>query len=267
MRMRTSGLGCFCLALLFLGESSALAAVTPVQTATIAPTIPNWSQATASLAGSDPLVFNQFNPALGQLQSVDVTMTYTTYNLVSMRFSVGTTIILRSAFDQTPNAGPTVTLNGPTTGPSTTLLTASSPVSTYTKTDGVLGQVFAQPQSFGDDTTRFTPGSGSFLTPDGQPTNFTNSFTGMKSVTITDPSQLALFTGPGTVGLPASSTAGRTITVDGGNGFGSILTFTGLTVDLSYNYAVPEPSSMALLGLGAGGLLVAGRLRRRRTTL
>jgi hypothetical protein len=254
------------LALLFLGDSNAWASVTPVQTASIAETIPNWGPSTPSLAGQDPLVFNKFDPALGQLQSVSISMTYTTRESVSMNFTVPTTIVLKSSFAQSPNVGPTITLNGPAGGSATPLMTASAPVFTYTKTyGGSNGQ--SLPQSFSNNPAQYQPGSPFFLTPDGQPNNTNSSFTGTKSVTITDPSQLALFTGNGTLGLPAFATAGETVTVNGGNGSGMILTYAGVTVSLSYNYVVPEPSSMALLGLGGGGLLLVGRLRRRRTML
>jgi hypothetical protein len=268
MRVRASGLGLFCLAMLFLGESSAIAAVTPIattalQTDSIAPTVPNWSPTTPSLQGQNPLVFSQFNPALGQLQSVNLTMTFTTSEVVNMNFTTASTITLRSSSAQAPNAGPTITLNGPSG--SGNLLTASAPVFTYTKTYGGPGQTL--PQSFSNDTTKFQPGSPFFLTPNGQPNNLTSSFTGSKSLTITDPGQLSLFTGTGTVGLPAFATAGSFFSTTSGNGSGSILTFAGLTVTLSYTYVVPEPSSVALLGLGGGGILLAGGLRRRRAAV
>lgn len=266
MRMRIGGFGLFCLALLFLGDSNAWADVTPVQTASIAPAYAVWSPQT-TFQGADPLVFGQFNPALGSLESVNVTMAYTFSDKVSMTFanpSGSQTIVLRSSFPQTPDVGPSVTLGGPASGPLSTLLTASAPVVTYTKTFGGTGQT--SPQTFSNNPAQFSPGSPFFLTPDGQPNNTFSTFTGSKSITITDPTQLALFTGSGTVGLPASATFGATGHETGRNDSGSLTTYAGITVKLTYTY-VPEPSSMALMVLGGGGLLAVSRIRSRKTVL
>lgn len=262
MRARTNRLGSFCLALLFLGGSSALADMTPVQTESIAPTITNWGPTTPSLSGQDPMVFSQFNSALGQLQSVNITMTYTTHDAVSMNFQVPGTIVLSSANAATPTVGPQITLEGPS---GSALVSGDSPVFTYTKTYGTsAGQAF--PAVFSNDPNVVPTNSPNFLTPDGQPNNTTSSFTNTKTVSITNPAQLALFTGSGTVGLPAFAVSGVSNTVPN-NTSGMILTYQGVTVQLSYTYAVPEPSSMALFGLGGGGLMLVGRLRRRRVVL
>jgi hypothetical protein len=268
MRVRASGFGLFCVAMLFLGGSDAVAAVnpivtTPLQSQSIAPTIPNWGPTTPSLQGKDPLVFSQFDPSLGQLQSVNVTMSYNTSEVVNMNFVTASTITLRSASAATPNQGAMVVLNGPI--PNTNLITASAPVFSYTKTYGSPGQ--ALPQAFSNDPTKVQPGSPFFLTPDGQPNNLTSTFSGSQSVTISDANQLALFTGTGTVGLPVFAAAGSSFTTTSGNGSGSIITRAGVTVTLSYTYVVPEPSSVALLGLGGGGILLAGRIRRRRVAI
>jgi len=123
------------------------------------------------------------------------------------------------------------------------------------------------PQSFSNETSRYQPGSPFFLTADGQPDNITSTFTGTRSLTLTDPGQLALFTGPGTVGLPVFAAAGSFFSTTSGNGIGSIVTYAAVTVQLSYTYAIPEPSSVALLGLGVVGIVLAGGLRRRRTAV
>jgi hypothetical protein len=41
------------------------------------------------------------------------------------------------------------------------------------------------------------------------------------------------------------------------------MTTAGVTVSIQYTYAVPEPSSVALLGLGGCGLILTRRFRRR----
>jgi len=233
--------------------------VTPVQTDSIGLTQTDWNTATRSLQGQNPLAFSQFDSRLGPLQAVNITMTFTTREVASMTFVTPSTTILRSSLPQTPDVGTRVTLGGPTNGPATTLLTGQAPVFTYTRTYGFQpGQPL--PQTF---STQFQPGNDLFLTPDQQRGNTTNSFTGTRTLTITDPSRLALFLGTGTIGLPAMATGGATFVNTSGNGSGRIETFAGVTVSLSYTY-VPEPSSVALLGLGGGGLLLAGGFRRRR---
>lgn len=268
MRARASGLGLFCLAVLFLGGSSAIADVlpivsTPVQVESIRPTIPNWDQNTPSLAGQNPMVFDQFDPNLGQLQSVNLKIGFSTTELVNMKFTTAATMILRSSSQQSPNQGTSISLNGP--GPGSLLATLSAPVLTYTRTYGTAGQLF--PRDFSNDQARFQPGSQFFLTPDGQPNNFGGRFDETRDLAITDPRLLSLFTGTGTVGLPVSATGGTFFSTSSGNGAGSILTFASVTVALSYTYAVPEPSSVALLGLGGIGIVLAGGLRRRRAVV
>jgi hypothetical protein len=259
MRVRASGFGLFCLAILFLGESSTFAAVneivtTPLQTRTIQPTTPNWGPTTPSLQGQNPMVFDKFDPSLGQLQSVNVSVTFTVTNLVSMNFVTPATITLRTG---TNGQGTSIGLDEPD---GRALLRDSAPIFTYTRAS-------SGPATFSNDTTKVAVGSRFFLTPDGESGNLASAFVGNKQVTVSDPSQLALFTGTGTFGLPVTANARNQITTTSGNGGGSIITFVGMQVSLSYNYVVPEPSSAALLGLGGGGILLAGRLRRRRLAI
>jgi len=268
MRVRAIGLGLFCLAVLFLGESKAIAAVNPIVTTPdqvhgINPTVPNWSPSTPSLLGQNPLVFDKFDPSLGQLQSVNVKVTYTTTESVSMNFTTAATITLRSASTQAPNQGTTIMVNGP--DPNVNLATISAPVFTYTKTYGGPGQTL--PQSFSNDPTKFQPGSPFFLTPDGQPGNTNSIFNTNQNLSITDPNMLALFTGTGTFGLPVFANGGTSFSTSSGNGSGRIVTLASVSVALSYTYVVPEPSSVALLGLGGVGIVVAGGLRRRRAVI
>lgn len=264
MSGRTVGSGLLSLAVtLVFGLNVGVADVTPIQSVSIPnDTQTNWSSTTPSLQGTNPCTFNQFDPHLGTLQSVNVTMSYTITQSVSISASTAATLHVTSGFQSSPNGaeqGTTIALTLPTGGTSTTLVEAQAPVLTYTKT-------------FGPDSTSQTystdlpPSSPYYLKPDGQSSNV---FTGTVTKTITDPTLLALFQGSGTIGLPMSATAGSSITNTNGNYGSRILTFAGATIQISYTYApntpvIPEPSSVVLMGMGGGVLFLAKRLRRGR---
>jgi len=248
---------------LIFGFNVAIADVTPIQSASIPDTTQtNWSGTTPGLQGVNPLVFNQFDPHLGTLRSVNLTMSYTISQSTSITFSTAATLKMTSGFESSPDGpfvGTTVALALPAGGTSTTLLEAQAPVLTYTKTF----DPGATPQTFSTD---LPPSSPFYLKPDGQANN---TFTGTVATTITDPTLLALFQGSGTIELPSSATAGSSMAYTNGNYESRVLTFAGLTVQISYNYTpeapvVPEPSSVVLMGMSGGLLFLAERLRRRR---
>jgi hypothetical protein len=89
---------------------------------------------------------------------------------------------------------------------------------------------------------------------------------GTNSMTLTAPSDLAVFTGSGSLMLPAMASANSRITMSSGNGYGGISTEGTAGVTVTYNYhsrvpapeTVPEPAACLLWGLG-GLVLVAAR--------
>jgi hypothetical protein len=83
------------------------------------------------------------------------------------------------------------------------------------------------------------------------------------TATITPGSpDFAQFLGPGTVTFAVVATAGASFSNTSGTAVGTSLTYAFPDVQLTYVYAIPEPSSLALLGVGVGGWLLARRHRR-----
>jgi hypothetical protein len=74
---------------------------------------------------------------------------------------------------------------------------------------------------------------------------------------------LAEFNGPGTIVLPASTFTQTLLANTGGNTAASQVTQADLTGTVTYHYnPVPEPSTFALFGVAALGLLACARRRR-----
>ena len=245
---------------LFLGIDAAIADVTGVQSASIPNTTQtNWSSSTPSLQGTNPMVFNKFDTSLGTLQSVNLTMSYSITQSTSITFSTASTLQVTSGFEKTGSStlqGTTIDLSLPNSGGTTTLVQAQAPVLTYTKTFDPNGTA----QTFSTD---LPPTSPYYLKPDNQDSN---KITGTVSKTITDPTLLALFAGAGTIELPASATSASMVTNTNGNYGSRVLTYAGITIEISYTYApvvVPEPSSVILMGLGGGLVLLCHRRSRR----
>ena len=88
--------------------------------------------------------------------------------------------------------------------------------------------------------------------------------TGTSSDQYTLSAILAEFNGPGTISLAASTFTQTDLSNTGGNTAASQVTNASLTGSVTYYYAaVPEPSTFALLGAGAIGLLGIAWRRRR----
>ena len=221
----------------------------------------NWSASTAGI--NNPLVFNQFNPSLGTLLSVDITLTTNIRNDYELIF-VPTPIITTIDVATTSTTDPAV-LNDPslraslTDGPSVTLFGPNG------------AQIFGAPATRQPvDFVQMTESSGTWssLLPvtDSHyiaPTVTQQSFS--RSLTASDsPSLFSDFIGTGTVGLPVAATAYSSFFSSSGNGGGAVLTEANASVEIQYAFVgaqqlTPEPASILLLAVGFTGILVARR--------
>ncbi|MGO9597705.1 MAG: choice-of-anchor E domain-containing protein [Isosphaeraceae bacterium] len=258
----------FCLVAFWLSQHAADAGqiLTPLQTQSIAPPgvlIPtDWGPGTTGI--KDPLSFNQFDPRLGTLEAVDVTMSTTIRNDYILTFvptPIETTLYVATSATSAPSIladpsqrekltdGPTVILNAP---------------------DGI-GQIFGPPATRQPvDFVTLTESSGTWQSQNPYAPNFipptvTNlSLSRTLDTSNAPPSLLSEFTGTGKVDLPLTATAFSSFFTDSGNGSGTVLTTANATVTVQYVYSiVPEPSSAILAILGIGTTCLLFQLRRR----
>ena len=224
----------------------------------------DWGAGTAGI--TNPLVFSQFDPSLGTLNAVEISLTTTIRNDFELIFASTpspTTLYVATTATSDPSVlanpilvqqltdGPTVTLLGPDGitpifgAPGTTL-----PVDVVSKTASS-----GTYSSFLPDTDPH------FIPPSNATLSFTNSLDASSSASL-----MAQFIGTGSIDMPLTAVAHSSFFSSSGNGGGVVLTSASATVTLQYLYTpsiVPEPSGLTLLGLGAGvGLLAAVRGRR-----
>jgi hypothetical protein len=265
MGQRSFAILCCCLGALLLPLHTAGAGelFTPVQTQSTSPpgvlVATNWGPGTPGV--NSPLSFEQFNPKLGKLEEIDITLKITVRNDYELIFINASSI-------------------GVATSATTDLSILSDPAKRAELTDGPTVTLFAPngtDQLFGPPATRqpvdfvqLTETSGTFSSllpitdPNFIPPTMTEqSFT--RALTDTNaPSVFSDFIGTGMVALPVTAAAASSFFSSSGNGGGGVLTKANAIVSIQYGY-IPEPSSFVLLALGIslGSLAFASR---RRTT-
>jgi hypothetical protein len=277
MTRRTFEIGIWCLLTSCLsvpafGEGS----LTPVQTQATSPAgvlvSTNWSAGTPGV--NDPLVFNKFNPDQGTLTSISITLTTTVRNDYEMMFastSTPTTIYLATSQTSNPSVladpvaramltdGPGVTLFGPN-GTSQLFGGAGTrqPVDFVSVT-----------ASHGTYSSMLPISSPYYIAPTVTEQSFQRTLTAADSASL-----FKQFIGTGSLNLnlPISTTAFSSFYSSSGNGGGAVFTEASATVSIQYGFqiaplSVPEPSSILLLALGAGLVLLGQRCRRRAASL
>jgi len=270
MRWRTIGFGIYCLAFLCLSRQAVAGGLvlTPLQTQSTSPpgvlTATNWGPGTTGI--NAPMIFNQFDPKLGELTSIDITLTTNVrndYELIFVKTPIITTIDVATSQTSNPSVlddptkselltdGPTVTLFGPNG-----VTQLFGPPATRQPVD------FVQlTESTGTFSSLLPITNPNFIAPTITQESFTRTLTAGDS-----PSLFSEFIGTGTVDLPVTATAFSSFFSSSGNGGGAVQTKANAIVTLQYGFSsVPEPSSVFLLGLGIGVSFLASRLRRRAT--
>jgi hypothetical protein len=243
--------------------------LTPLQTqSTSAPGVmvaTDWGVGTTGI--TNPLTFDQFNPSLGSLTSIEITLTTTIrndYEMVFVNTPTPTTMYLAT----TQTTDPSVLAN-----PSERASLTDGPTVTLFGPNGTT-QIFGAPATRQPvdlvQLTESSSGTWSSMLPITNPNYIAPTITEQTfSLTLTAadaPSLYSDFIGLGDVNLPVAATAFSSFYSSSGNGGGAVRTTANAAVTIQYSFdaiVTPEPSTAILLGLGISISLFASTRRRR----
>jgi hypothetical protein len=243
--------------------------LTPLQTqSTSAPGVmvaTDWGVGTTGI--TNPLTFDQFNPSLGSLTSIEITLTTTIrndYEMVFVNTPTPTTMYLAT----TQTTDPSVLAN-----PSERASLTDGPTVTLFGPNGTT-QIFGAPATRQPvdlvQLTESSSGTWSSMLPITNPNYIAPTITEQTfSLTLTAadaPSLYSDFIGLGDVNLPVAATAFSSFYSSSGNGGGAVRTTANAAVTIQYSFdaiVTPEPSTAILLGLGISISLFASTRRQR----
>jgi hypothetical protein len=225
----------------------------------------------SNIGANDPLTFNKFNPGSGSipadavLESVQVSFDWGFRSQLSASFPFASnppSSITLNAFGGITLGRPDVSITGANFIPSNFQFATQTFQNTASFTSATAGSFPLGPPL----STYFHSLPPGYVVPDSdQPLQLVvgqNPGPMMAAITPGSP-DFSKFLGPGTVTFDVVATAGYNTSNTSGSAVGSSLTYAFPDVTLTYVYAIPEPSSLALLGVGVGGWLLARRHRRR----
>ena len=242
--------------------------LTPFQTQSTSPpgvmVATDWGVGTTGI--TNPLTFEQFNPNLGSLSSISITLTTNIrndYEMVFVKTPIPTTLYLATSQTTDPSV---------LADPSLRALLTDGPTITVFGPNGTT-QIFGAPATRQPvDFVELTESSGTWSSmfditnPNFIPPTITKQSFSL-TLTATDaPSLFSEFIGTGDVNLPVAATAFSSFFSSSGNGGGAVRTVANAAVTIQYSYSaavIPEPSTAILLSLGIGISLFAIRRRRR----
>jgi hypothetical protein len=221
-----------------------------------------------NVGGNDPVTFNRFNPGAGgipagaELQNVQIAFNWGFQSQLGASFPFNSdpaSSISLNSFGGITIGRPDVAINGPGDDGSRFLFPTQTFQNTASFTSSTPGSFTTTPIS----TYFHSLPPGYVVPPQDQPLNLKDA--GLPLVTNITPgsADFSKFLGPGTVTFDVVATAGLNIPNTSGNATGVSQTYAFPDVTITYTYGVvPEPSTMALMGLGIGGWLLARRFRR-----
>ena len=244
-----------------LTPSASRAATIATQSAVLPPTSTNFSTGNSNVS---PLVLEKFDTMEGTrvLDSVALAFHAKISDQFSMTFPTNgpSTITTSVATGDATTPGPTITMFQPDgVHPLLTVKAANDPsfltrAVTYNPASG-LSNVFS---------SSLDSKSKNYLAP--AMSEASNTFH------LTSPSDLAVFTGKGFVGLPVTAQAFSSFKSSSGNGFGKVTTSGTADVSVTYQWhaqapapqvTTPEPASVVLWGIVGLGLAAGVRKRRK----